>query len=611
MSSYQIPAIAPPTTLTDLLRGRAVARVFAVGAVLLMTLLVTDWIWQRASPLGFNDDAAQTLSTASQWQKGEGLTTTVLYYDSQLDQIAPAVQTVWPPAMAILTATISDLSGLPLASALVALLLLSHILTAAAIALVLAMAWRDESDIHHSSRRWWVGSVTALFWLTCAPAVLGVARGLSEPLYLAFAVLALLALVLAVSSNETPVWQRTAVRQWPWLLLASTAVTAALLTRYQAVALIVPLLMAASMVGAPGTTAVQRMRVAGAVVSLPVITLGLMFWRNWSTTGALTGGASAASGQSLSEMAARMSWLAPAWQQAVMWALLASMLLAGLLALVLWARGFNNCRSVPARVSRSVRTGLIFCLSAYATNLALLVLLGLMSTVYVLELRYLTINLMLLVLPAMVLLQQVQQVGRRWISKTMPRLPLALPLIIGGLLLLQMLAFQPVVKERLANAPPAQIAKILSTPLIEVAGQSERESPIAWLARQPSPPKLLSTNAQSLALVLLAYKVPVDTVIGLPLPVFTDRTWNSQQIQALANRHSVDLVMGLRKVPTWVFSDPLDTWLGETHANLAWLEQISATPDIFLGRIHQQVNSSLCGPQRSDKLLTIVAHPCD
>lgn len=608
MSSYQIPAFAPSAYLAGLLRGRAVGHALAVGVVLLTMLLVTDWIWQRASPLGFNDDAAQTLSTASQWQKGEGLTTTVLYYDSQLDQTAPAVQTVWPPAMAVLTASISDLSGLSLASALVALLLLSHALTAAGVAVVVALAWRRESAHGHGFGRWWVGAVTALFWLTCAPAVLGVARGLSEPLYLAFTVLALLALVLAVSNNETPVWQRAATRQWPWLLLASTAVTAALLTRYQAVALIVPLLMAAAMVGAPGTTAAQRMRMAGVVVILPVVTLGAMFWRNWATTGALTGGASAASGQSLAEMAARMSWLAPAWQQPVMWVLLGSMLLAGLLALVLWARGFNSCRSVPARVSRSVRTGLIFCLSAYAANLALLMLLGLMSTVYVLELRYLTINLMLLVLPAIVVLQQMQW---GWISKTMPRPQLAISLFIVGLLLLQILAFQPTVEGRLADAPPAQIAKILSTPLIEVDGQSERESPLSWLARQPSPPKLLSTNAQSLALVLLAYEVPVDTVMGLPLPVFTDRAWDNQQIQALANRHSVDFVLGLRKVPTWVFSDPLDAWLSETHGNLAWLEQIAATPDIFLGRIHQLVNSSLCGQLRSDKLLTTVANSCD
>jgi len=173
---------------------------------------------------------------------------------------------------------------------------------------------------------------------------------------------------------------------------------------------------------------------------------------------------------------------------------------------------------------------------------------------------------------------------------------------LTALLLLQIIAFKPIVEARLAEAPPARVAEILSTPLIVVDGTDQLVSPLSWLAAQESPPNILGSNAQSLSLALRALEVPVGTVLGLPLPIFTDRPWGTQEIVALAREQSIDLVMGFRQVPTWVFPDPLDSWINESGKHSVWLETIGNTPTLFLGRIQLPVNSSLCGPTASDKL---------
>ena len=250
MSSYQIPSAASSSPVAGVLAGAWMARALSLGVLVLTVCWLTIWIWSLATPLGFNDDAAQTLSTAAQWQSGQGLTTTVLYYDSQLDQRAPAAQTVWPPALPVLTAVVSDLTGLSLASALVAVLLMSHVLAAAVLGVITTMALQSGSYRSAWPSGLSVGAV--FFWLTLAPALLGVARGLSEPLFVACAALSMALLLRAVPACETPTWQKAAAPQWPWLMAASGGVAAALLTRYQAVALIIPLGLAAALVGGAG-----------------------------------------------------------------------------------------------------------------------------------------------------------------------------------------------------------------------------------------------------------------------------------------------------------------------------------------------------------------------
>ncbi|MFK7965984.1 MAG: hypothetical protein AB8C46_18645 [Burkholderiaceae bacterium] len=580
MSSYQIPSAASSSPVASPLAGDRMARALGLGALILTMVWLTAWIWPLVSPLGFNDDAAQTLSTAAQWQKGQGLTTTLLYYDSQLDQKAPAAQTVWPPALPVLTSVVSDLTGLSLPNALVAVLLISHLVTAVVLGLIVSMALQTGK----SQSAWpdGIGVTAALFWLTLAPALLGVVRGLSEPLFVAWATLSMLMLLRAVPAHETPTWQKAAAPQWPWLMAASAGVAAALLTRYQAVALIVPLGLAAALAGAPGTALAQRMRSFMLVCSFPALVLALMFWRNWSVTGLLTGGAEPASGQSLTEIAARLSWVPVEWQQLALAGLLASMLAAGLGALVVWVRGFNSCRSAPAKMSRRARVGMVFCLSGYASNLALMVLLALISTAYAIELRYLLLNMLMLVLPGVLALDQLRH-HRRVRRLAMP--PTALVTLGCLVLALQLLAFKPVIEDRLASTPPVQLAEVLSTTLIGAGGAQTDRSVLTWLAQQPAPARLLSSNAQSLALVLRAYEIPVDTIVGIPLRIYSGRRWNDERIRALARRHAVDTVMAFRIIPTWVFEDPLDTWLTGHGKDLPWLEPINATPALFLGKI--------------------------
>lgn len=561
---------------------------------------VTHWVWQTSSALTFQDDAAQTLSTAAHLYQGHGVATSVLYYDSQLDQSVPARQTVWPPGLPYSAAALARLTGGSLESSVVAVLLAAHLIIALALAAIvwLALGRGQITPV--------LPTAVAVGWAIYTPALLNVTRGLAEPLFQVFAILAVLALIKAARPCETPAWQPANGSPTPyrfWLLSAGIAVAGAVLSRYQAIALIGPLAVAASLVPPPGTRLARRLFASLLAVALPgAVAVGLLT-RNWLITGSLTGGAHSDQGQTLAEVASRIAWLPQAWQMTGLALLLASALAAFVLGTTLWVRQFDVCRSRPAVFGRRLRVALVFCLLAYGANIGLLAGLSLVSTVYVIELRYLTVNSLFMVVPAVAMglcsLGLIARLNRGHHA------PLVLTSVIAAVAMLQFLAFQSPMLARIAGAQPGMIKEILST------HQIQGESVLGWLQRDPNQGSaLLTSHAHGLSLVLNRALPATRTVIGVPLPVYTNKVWSGGEIQAAAQRHSVHYVLAFRQMPTWVFDDPVNQLVSKPETAPRWLEPLLVTDELFLARVSLPMISSRCVAQASVKVSTHANRAC-
>lgn len=618
------PAINKPTqqNLVSQVWLRRLELVVALTILLAVMLAVSGWLWQQSSVLTFQDDAAQTLSAAHHLQQGNGYASSVIYYDSQLEQDGLARQTVWPPALAALAAGLSAVTQGSLASSMLAVLLAAHLLTALLLGWAFVLLGQRSGvgarfaqptagasvltsrSAHTTFPHLWLALGASIAWMINVPAMLSVSRGLAEPLYQMFAVLALVALIAAVRPAEIPRERSGETGSAVWLVLASVAVAGAVLSRYQAIALVGPLAAAAAIVAGPGASQYARVRSASFASLLPTVVVGGLFVRNWMITGSLTGGAQADGGQSLAEVAARIGWLPASLQMPVLALLLTSCLVSLVVAALLWIRGFNACRSRPAACSRRARVAIIFSLGAYGANLGMLIALSLMSTVYVIEIRYLTVSALFLVVPAVL-------VSTMFVRQVLPvfavrKRTALLAIVVAGVAVGQFFAFQGSMQMRLTEAPATKLAKILST------HQIEGQSVLDWISRLSGQPAvLMSSHAHSLSLVLNNRGVASTTVIGVPLPVFTKSAWSASQIEALAQRHSVHYLLAFRQLPTWVFRDPVNQLLDNSDEATDWMTPILETKHLFLARIGPSTNSSPCPSSASGAESIHAALACD
>ncbi len=575
------PSLALMSTSTDALHAAdtsslclavparaSAARLIATLLMLALAALVGHWLLTISSALSFQDDAAQTLSTASHWLHGQGLRTSILYYDSQLAQLAPALQTVWPPAAPVLAATMAALTGLSLANSLLLVLFGAHLLTAALLALALRLSTGTRRQPGPADG--WLAAAIMAAWVLSVPALLNVSRGLAEPLFQMAAMAALVALLVGCRA-------RTGGQRTVWLLLAGVGISLSILSRYQALALIAPLALAATLIEPPGTRWPQRLRSAALATVLPGLVTIVLLGRNTLITNSLTGGAHSDQGQTLVEIAARISWLPVHWQLPGLMAMLASCAFAALLAGLLWVRGFDTCRQRPARFCQPGRLAVVFCLSAYSANLVLLLALALTSTVYAIEMRYLTVNALFLVVPLVLAVRQ--SLGRagptiqRWLSTR----AMAVIIMVGALL--QFIALQGPLTQRIDQAPAAQVARILQAHKIGELSAAD------WLqSRLSADTVLLSSHAHSLSLMMSDLGQNARTVLGVPLPVYTNKDWSEQEIHAMATRHSVHYLIAFRELPTWVYQDPINTLLDQTETR-SWLQPLVQTRALFIGKV--------------------------
>lgn len=557
------------STSAGFLSGVVSARRLARLGLPLVALLVACLLWITGSELTFQDDAAQYLSTAHHLLAGDGLRTSVMYYDSQLNQQAPAVQTVWPAGLPVLIAAVVWLTGLTLTQALLLITVSAHLGTAVMLMLAVRLIGMNR----------WLMLACGLFWLVFVPSWLSVSRGLSDPLYQFCGVMS----VVAVACYFEP-WldARTPNRGrggQGWLLLASLAVMLAISVRYQAISLLVPLFVAMT-IGRFSIESGWRRAASGLLVSLaPLCLVGLMFFRNFLVTDSLTGGAIAPRGQTLHEIAARIGWV-PEWMQLpLLVTLILSALACALASAMLWVRA-----AVPAPHPRqselhpASRAVLVYCLGAYAANITLLLYLCLTSTAYVIAMRYMGMCLLLLMPPVVFLLSRA---WTEWVSRWSDDPALLVTgqwLVAAGiaaLSLVQLWVLQPTYLARLESAPPARLHQAL---LAQLVNGAPAETFLLKERVDGKRPVLMSTHAHALNLLT------GGTVVGVPVPIYTPRAWTEEEIHALAIRHDVTFVVAFRELDTWVYRDLINKMLDENHCP-SWLEPLVANSQLFIGRV--------------------------
>ncbi len=215
-------------------------------------------------------DSVQHLSVARSLLAGDGLATSVLYYEMHYRfGTIPAPQTVWPPGHAAAAAAVT-LLGADVARAFTAISVAAVVLSSAVLFASLA-ALRVPAAI---------GAPLALLWLVSPPNWQFGLRGSSEAPFILFT--CLIVLLLAGSASG----RRADAFRWAGI---GCCVALALCWRYQGVYLI-PALLLAVLVWTRGQALPQRLGLAACALLPPAIAAILLFGRNLLLTGAVTGG---------------------------------------------------------------------------------------------------------------------------------------------------------------------------------------------------------------------------------------------------------------------------------------------------------------------------------
>lgn len=246
-------------------RPDRIASWVVLGAILLTAATLLGLYDKRL----INPDTIQLLDAARHLLAGDGFSSSIVYYESQLQfGRVPAPLTVWPPGFSWLLLLPLKLGMSGEATAFV-LCAIAHLATAW---LVFVVARRLAGP--------WIAAVTSLAWLLHAATLTMVLALYAEPLYVAFMVASYVALVEA---GKSPDWSLR------WLLVAGAAGACSILMRYSGV-----LWPAAAglwlLVTAIRSRSWQPIRAALIFGALPALTTLALFWRNFLLTGRISGG---------------------------------------------------------------------------------------------------------------------------------------------------------------------------------------------------------------------------------------------------------------------------------------------------------------------------------
>lgn len=216
-----------------------------------------------------NPDTIQLLDAARHILAADGYSSSILYYESQLQfGRVPAPLTVWPPGLSWLLLLPMKL-GLPGEATAFVLCVIAHL---AVTWLVFVVARRLAGP--------WIAAVASLTWLLHAIALMMVLSLYAEPLFIVFMVASYVAFIEA---GKEQAWS---VR---WLLVAGAAGACSILMRYSGVLWPVAaglwLLLAA--VRGRSWRPVVAAFIFGA---LPALATAALFLRNFLLTGRFSGG---------------------------------------------------------------------------------------------------------------------------------------------------------------------------------------------------------------------------------------------------------------------------------------------------------------------------------
>ena len=236
-----------------------------LGAMLLTAALLIGL--NRAGMI--NPDTIQLLDAARHLLAGDGYSSSIIFYESQLQfGRVPAPLTVWPPGLTWLVLLPMKL-GMSGETAAFVLCLMAHLATTW---LVFVLARRFAGP--------WIAAVAAIAWLLHAIALMMVLALYAEPIFIAFMVASYFALIEAGKEDG---WSAR------WLIISGAAAAGSILMRYSGV-----LWPAAAglwlLVVAVRGRSWQPIRAAFIFGALPALTTAALFLRNFLLTGRFSGG---------------------------------------------------------------------------------------------------------------------------------------------------------------------------------------------------------------------------------------------------------------------------------------------------------------------------------
>lgn len=334
----------------------------ASAAVLGAMLLAAAMLVGLYDPRFVNPDTIQLIDATRHLLAGDGFSSSIIYYESQLrfGQV-PAPLTVWPPGFSWLLLLPMQL-GLSGEASAFGLCAIGHLATTW---LVFVVARRLAGPV--------IAAIAAITWLLHATALMMVLAIYAEPIFIAFMVASYVALIEAGKES----WSTR------WLLVSGAAAACSILMRYSGV--LWPLAVGLWFcVAAMRGRSWQPIRAAFIFGALPALTAAALFLRNFALTGRFSGGQFDYGGagplatvarhllRDSSMMLGKTLRISPIVFMLVVGTLLVAMIVAA--------------RS--ARVSESRRTAIGLAISSVVVLIAFLVGNAIQSSIVFLEYRY-------------------------------------------------------------------------------------------------------------------------------------------------------------------------------------------------------------------------------
>lgn len=257
-------------------------------AIVMAALLIAIVLFALFRPQYLNTDTAQYVVTARHLLSGDGLVTSLIYFEQQMvDGVMPAPQTVWPPGMPVLIAVLMAV-GVPFTHAPFIVAMLSHVLGSLVLYAILR---RLQCSVA-------ISAGGALVMLTAVLANVLVLRGLSESTYVLCTLLGAWALSAADSDRSRDVW-----------VLTGLAAAAAFLFRYAGITFVAALGIVVAARWIVERTARTWWDMVAAMVT-PTAVIATLSLRNWILVGSFTGGPSVEYGSSLRQVLQSVFWSA-------------------------------------------------------------------------------------------------------------------------------------------------------------------------------------------------------------------------------------------------------------------------------------------------------------
>ncbi|MGE0799225.1 MAG: hypothetical protein AB7G13_05640 [Lautropia sp.] len=562
--------------------------------LLLACAIVGALLLGHASPLLFSDDGVQYLSGAISLAQHGTYATSVLFYESQVFQAFPALQTVFPPGLSSLTAAVSQAMGILPETAVIAINVAAHVATA-----LLIFTGMGRLGVRPALRL--AGALTWLLYVTAWHLVIG---GLSEPLYVLLLVGSWLALGIwqTQASSSDPL--EAAARRLPsrWLLAAVVLQSLAVVVRYQAIAFAPALGVAIALFlsrRTPRRSRATTIAVAAGAGAVPVLVLLALLGRNWLLTGNLTSGTNSFGPKPLWDVVydtfVSLYWslgFRQIWLTALM-ATIAAICLAALAAAR--RRGHLVIEFDRARFWNRRSNLIVYGLLGIVFNFALVALLSSTSSEFFVTTRYVIIGFPILLVLVALLLDDVEvRLNGRRIAFTR-----VCTVALGIYALVQMASGIPRLLDLGNDGRTSELIRLFERQQHDAVAVSDATHGagatqlLASIARERA--VVMANLPHSLFLMLrhsaLGPSATGDRssprVIGVPTPAFSSRPWTAANIRELSLRHGVSYVIVSRfdvsRHPMWK-GDYLQDLLGSS-GEIDWIEPLWKSNDLFIGSL--------------------------